>query len=371
VRILLVTPFYEPAWAYGGIARATSGLARALAARGHQVLVVTARLAAEDPAEQEAGGVRVLRFDSPGFLTRRLFPWPRGLARRLRAECPHLDVAHIASHRQGFALVAWRALRAARIPYIVQPHGTYPHHAARRMAKQLFDLLAGDGLIRGARSLLAVSQAEAADLPPGTPVIPNGVAPVGSAPATGELPTTLGQTLLFVGSDAPQKRAHLLGNVLQALPRVRLSLLGRFGRAFRERFAAFGDRVEFPGVLAGDSLASAYATADLLVHPAVGEAFGLAPFEASLFGTGSVAVGGHGCGEWLARAGGCVVPADAPDALVEAVRLRIDNPALAKREAEAVAGFARRHLTWSEVAERVDQLYRSVLSANYPGPQMG
>ena len=43
MKLLHVTPFYEPAWAYGGMVRAVAGLCRALAKRGHDVTVVTAR----------------------------------------------------------------------------------------------------------------------------------------------------------------------------------------------------------------------------------------------------------------------------------------------------------------------------------------
>ena len=43
-----MTPFYEPAWAYGGMVRASAALCRALAGRGHQVTVATALLAVLD-----------------------------------------------------------------------------------------------------------------------------------------------------------------------------------------------------------------------------------------------------------------------------------------------------------------------------------
>src|SRR5262249_33545291 len=59
VKLLHVAPFYEPAWAYGGMARAASALARAQAARGDDVTVVTARWDAAHAAEDRLGGVRV------------------------------------------------------------------------------------------------------------------------------------------------------------------------------------------------------------------------------------------------------------------------------------------------------------------------
>jgi glycosyltransferase involved in cell wall biosynthesis len=164
-----------------------------------------------------------------------------------------------------------------------------------------------------------------------------------------------------VGTDRPQKRGHLLPLLLDALPGCDLHLVGRFGPRFRRRFAALGERVIAAGVLAGDALAAQYASADVVVHPAVGEAFGLVPFEAALAGTAAVVAGGHGCGEWFGRAGGCVVPPDDVGALIAAVRTRLDERERAHAEARSVAEFARQHLTWDQVATALESVYGDVL----------
>ena len=144
---------------------------------------------------------------------------------------------------------------------------------------------------------------------------------------------------------------------------MRLQVVGRFGRRFARRFGPFGNRVTLSGPLQGQALASAYASADLLVHPAVDEAFDLAPFEAALLGTPAVVAGGHGCGEWFAKAGGCVVAPDDPVALAEAAQARLSDRAAAEREAAAVADFARRELTWDRAAQAMEAVYGGVLKA--------
>jgi glycosyltransferase involved in cell wall biosynthesis len=116
------------------------------------------------------------------------------------------------------------------------------------------------------------------------------------------------------------------------------------------------------GVLSGDALAAAYAGADLLVHPGVGEAFGLVPFEAALAGTAAVVAGGHGCGEWYGRAGGCVVPPDDVARLSAAVRERLAAPDRAAAEALATASFAREHLTWDRAATAMESVYARALA---------
>jgi glycosyltransferase involved in cell wall biosynthesis len=165
VNVLHVAPFYEPAWAYGGMARACGALCRALARRGHQVTVVTARLDPAHAPEEGLGGVRVLRFECPAALNRRLFPWTPALRGFLLAEAPRSDIAHVHGHRSGFAWTARRVFQRVRLPYVLETHGTYPAHRQRGVLKWSFDRLAGHGIVADAAALLALSDAEARELP--------------------------------------------------------------------------------------------------------------------------------------------------------------------------------------------------------------
>jgi glycosyltransferase involved in cell wall biosynthesis len=360
MRILHVTPFYEPAWGYGGMARSSAGLCRALARRGHEVTVATALLDGHSPLEEDRDGVRVRRFRGPALLKSLLVPWGWGLREFLRREVDSFDLAHLHGHRSGFAIAAAQALRAAGRPWVLMTHGTFPSHGQFPRAKGVFDRLFGDRIVRQADVLLALSHCEAHDLPRPARVVPNGVEPCGVAPPAPPRPRP---RLLFVGTDRPQKRARVLPQVLAALPSVELHLVGRFRPAFQQSLAAVADRVTDCGVLARDALAAQYGSADLVVHPAVGEAFGLVPFEAALAGTAAIVAGGHGCGEWFARAGGCVVPPDDVGALVAAVRARLDDRERARKEARSVAEFARRHLTWDQAAVALESVYAEVLGA--------
>jgi glycosyltransferase involved in cell wall biosynthesis len=340
------------------MARCSAALCRSLARRGHEVTVVTAQLSASDPLEERLDEVRVRRFAGPAFLARRLVPWGRGLSRFLRDELADINVAHLHGHRSGIAVTARRELAAADVPWVLLSNGTYPHHGQHTLAKRVFDGLWGARVVSGAAALIAVSEAEARELPRAASVVPNGVAACATSAAAPREPGRL----LFVGSDRPQKRALRFLALLGALPGASLTLVGRYDDAFRRRFGGFGARVAFAGVLPAAELGSRYAGAALLVQPAVGEAFGLAPFEAAMAGTGGVVAGGHGCGEWFGRAGGCVVRPDDDRALAEAVGRRLSDPTLAAHEASVVAGFARRELTWERAAEQVEAVYGDVLS---------
>jgi glycosyltransferase involved in cell wall biosynthesis len=225
--------------------------------------------------------------------------------------------------------------------------------------KSLFDTVLGNRLVNEAGALIAVSVSEARDLPRPAQVIPNGVEECGTPPSKSAARDR--PRLLFVGSDRPQKRGHLLVELLSRLPEVELELVGPFGPAFPRRFASMEGRVTFRGVRSGDDLAQSYAGADLLVHPAVGEAFGLVPFEAALAGTAAVVAGGHGCGEWYGRAGGCVVPQDDAAALADAVRARLRDRDLAAQEVLHVAEFTRSHLTWAAAARAFESAYQELV----------
>jgi glycosyltransferase involved in cell wall biosynthesis len=357
VRILHVTPFYEPFRAYGGMVRCSSALCRALAVRGHEVTVATALLEPGPPADEQQDGVRVRRFAGPALPARLLFPLARGLRGFLDAELPRTDVVHLHGHRNGLAAVTWWAAQAAGKPVVLLPNGTYPRHGQRVAVKAVYDLAVGERIVRDAAALVAVSEAEARDLPRPAVVVPNGVEPCGCAASGG--PRTRPR-LLFVGTDRPQKRWPALLPLLEALPEAELHVVGRFGSSAAAALARLSSRLRFSGVLAGDALATAYADADLLVHPAVGEAFGLVPFEAAFAGTAAVVAGGHGCGEWFARAGGCVVPPDDPGALLEAVRRRLERNDVGAEETRRVGAFARERLTWESTAASIEVVYESV-----------
>ena len=397
MRVLQVTPFFPPAPARGGMARAAGGLCQALAGAGHEVTVFTSSTTAA--SEERRGAVRVRRFPGPRWLADRLVPFGRGIEAAIAAEARAFDIAHLHGHRSGIVRQAAAALRRARVPWVLQPHGTFPHHGQRRLAKAVWDAAGGMEAVTRARALLALSDAEARDLPAPAVVVGSGVrspssrwggtsaisqgASLPPTPPTGPSPAGVGERppdrltagpgprprLLFVGSDAPQKRGRALVDLLRALPEADLDLVGPIGARFLAGFGALAARVTVHGVLEDDALATVLEGADLLLHPAVGEAFGMVPFEASLAGTGAVVAGGHGCGEWFARAGGCVVPPDDPERLLRETRRRIADPALGRAEAAAVASFAGRELTWAQAAARVSAVYDTVAGDRATAPR--
>ncbi|BBL78753.1 glycosyl transferase [Rubrobacter xylanophilus] len=95
--------------------------------------------------------------------------------------------------------------------------------------------------------------------------------------------------IVFVGRLAPEKGIEQLRSALEKLPGVRLALVGDgpARRDLQRRFA--GTPTIFAGMLHGEDLAAAYASADLFVFPSTTETLGMAMLEALASGVPVVA----------------------------------------------------------------------------------
>ena len=137
LRILHVAPYFENAWAYGGIPRVVAAQVHALAAAGHHVTVATTdvrdavsrssapgdtALSSLAPrAERTADGIEVRIF--PNLSNTIAYRWqfytPRGFAGWLDASISAFDVAHLHACHNLLTAVAAKRLRRAGIPYVV------------------------------------------------------------------------------------------------------------------------------------------------------------------------------------------------------------------------------------------------------------
>src|SRR3954463_14373925 len=75
LNLLHLTPYYAPAYAFGGVTRAVEGMARALAARGHSVTVLTTDALSQTERYRGAldidqDGVRVVRVPNRSVMLR-------------------------------------------------------------------------------------------------------------------------------------------------------------------------------------------------------------------------------------------------------------------------------------------------------------
>jgi glycosyltransferase involved in cell wall biosynthesis len=420
LRILHVAPYFEQAWAYGGIPRVVAAQAHALAAAGHQVTVATtdardsksrttpagrsgsSRLAPR--AERTADGIDVLVF--PNLSNTAAYHWqfymPRGFAGWLRANARTFDVAHLHACRNLLTARAAPALRRAGVPFVVQPNGTARRIERRLAAKAVFDVLFGDDLLADAACIIAVSGCERRQLQellspgsrdpglhrPADPgadgrasdskiqLVPNPLAPLPSCclPERGRFRERLGLTaaplLMYLGTLSPRKQPAVLARAAAALGRPDLQLVYAGPDMGEERATRLAvrrnglePRTRFTGLLAGPARYAALADADVLVYPSYGEVFGLVPLEALQAGTPVIVSNDSGCGEIIdSLGGGMLVPPGNPARLASAIETILANLPRWRAAAARAGAEASRRFHPDAVAVELEAVYREAVS---------
>ena len=166
----MVTPYFHPAWQYGGTPRAAFELARALAARGHHVRVLTtdsagdSRFSRDEIHTKNTHGIEVRYYRNiSNYLARRhrLF-LPAQFQREVRKELADCDVLHIHEFRSTLTVPAARTARELSIPYVLSPHGGL-RHLGKHAAKTIFDVLWGRAILDGAAAVLVLTGKEERD----------------------------------------------------------------------------------------------------------------------------------------------------------------------------------------------------------------
>jgi glycosyltransferase involved in cell wall biosynthesis len=168
MRILQVTPYFAPAWAYGGPPRVMYDYATGLVERGHEVSVLTtdaldARERAR-PDRERMGGVDVHRLPnlSNSLAWKRKKYLPRGLVRHLAREIGRVDIVHVTDTRTYLTATAYAASRARGVPLCLSPHGSLPGSAGLRgTVKKVYDRALVRPMLGEAALLLAQTNHEA------------------------------------------------------------------------------------------------------------------------------------------------------------------------------------------------------------------
>jgi glycosyltransferase involved in cell wall biosynthesis len=363
LRILQVTPYFPPAWGYGGPPRVMWAYAAGLAARGHEVTVYTTDvLDGEQRARsrnETMGGVEVRRFPnlSNGLAWRRKKYLPRRLFRTLLAEIGSYDAVHATDTRTFLTASTYLASRRRGVPFCLSAHGSLPGSSGLRgLVKRAYDTALVRPMLERAALLLAQTdhEAELYRAGGGRPTairrlpLPLELEEV-VAGADGRLRRLAGlpdgsRILLFLGRIHRLKGLDVLCEALEPLlqrdPSLVLVVVGRDDGQWGDIQARFrhlldGGSVRFVGPLYGDERFSAYAEADVFcLTPRHWEETSLAALEAAACGTPIVVTEQAEIPGLDAADGGRIVPLD-PAAIRSAVAevlARKDEMGAAARE---------------------------------------
>lgn len=365
--------------------------AKALTARGHEVVVISAvgvtpmmkrlrpgqaEVAARTPREAVIDGVQVFY---PRYLTlgnagekllggRLLAKSALPVARRLHREKP-FDLVH--AHmlpRDGHAglLVA----RALGIPFALTVHGTdifhyfipgqapWPRNV--KIAREADALMAVSTLLmsrvapyrgEGKRSRVVPNGVDLSLVPEKTDNTPRAVISVGTLKARKCMDRTL-EAFAHLAGDYPDATLTIVGiGEMEAQLRARIAELGLEGR------------VTLTGGLPHGEVLARMAKSDLFVLPSWGEGYGIVYIEAMAAGCIAVGAQGEGIEDTITDGeNGFLVPAGDIDATERVMRAVFEN----RERYAALRERGRRDaraLTWARNAQTVEEIYFELLNS--------
>jgi glycosyltransferase involved in cell wall biosynthesis len=373
MRILLASPAYWPAHAFGGPVVVARELVSRLVARGHEVDVVTTTL--RDVAEPPAPRTRVETLDGARvtyLATPLRYRW-MGITPTLPLALRRLttpDVVHVMGFRDPVTtgVAAW--CRVRRVPYVFEPVGMFRPRLRKVALKRLFDSTLARGVASGARLVVVSSPRERDDVA-AAGVDPARIRMRGNAfpdpppsgdgdPLAGIVPAGA-PVVLYVGRIAAEKGIEHLVEAARALPDVHIVLAGPDDR--HGTLALVGaaqvdprtaGRVHLLPATAGPPF-DLYRRADVFVLASGGENFGLVAAEAASVGTPVVVSDRTGVASSFADGEALVVPYDAR-ATVAALGRVLGDEALRRSLAEGARRAAARS-TWDAVVDAQLAIY--------------
>jgi glycosyltransferase involved in cell wall biosynthesis len=385
----------------GGPAHGLVPLAGALADLGHDVTVYARRDGESQPAKTSlvpgvtlerlpAGPAAVLPSDE---VLAHMSAFSNQLARRWNRS--HPDIVH--AHYWTSGLAALAATRDVSVPVVQTFHtlGVSERRGHTVQAAGLDRRIKMEALIaRSARAVVASSSGEQEDLTRlGVPrrsvaVVPYGVdtsqfVPEGPVARRSSKPRLLAVDPLV----SPDPVAGII-RAFAEVPGCELVIAGGPARAdlaghpvYRELMALAASldvdrRVVFVGQVSQARMPALLRSADLLVHTALYEPFGMAPLEAMACGTPVMAIaGGTHEDEVVDGATGVLVRPGRPAALAARIRHLLATPMLLQGYGIAAADRARSRYSWDRIGRETLAVYeRSLpggrLAAGLPGDDL-
>ncbi|GAB1422064.1 glycosyltransferase [Anaerolineales bacterium] len=388
MHIIHITPYYTPAYAFGGVVRACEGMTQALAQQGHQVTVITSdslnsgqRL--QGPLEENIHGVQVLRVPNYAPWLRGKFNLssPKGLRAQAAKHLDQADIVHVHEYRTLENLLLIPEIRKRHIPIVLSPHGTLNTSTGRSTLKKLWDHFLSPRIAHDITHIVVLAENEAEEVravwknfaPPlvedQISIIPNGVnmhtfSQIGDGSAfrkryqIGDSETVV----LYMGRLQERKNVDLLIRAFQQadVPNSRLVIAGP-DEGMLERLQPLIDaRVILTGFLDGEARLEAFAAANLFALAARGEGLSMAMLEAMAAGLPLLISPECNFPQAETEGVGRVLEID-QTAWAQALRQALTDPQWLKEGGKRSQVLIERDYIWDSIALRLESLYLSLL----------
>jgi glycosyltransferase involved in cell wall biosynthesis len=383
MRILHVVPSYYPAVRYGGPIRSVHGLARALAARGHDVHVYTTNV--DGPSNADVPLRAPVNLDDvsvwyfPTALGRRFFRSP-DMDRALGMNIDGFDVVHTHSVFLWPTTAAARAARAHDVPYVLAPRGMLVADLIRRkswLSKRAWMVAFERHNVEAAAAVHATSKVEADEIwrlglrYQRIIIVGNGAEMPGAGPNAHNGVASNDQQrpiILFLGRVNWKKGLDRLIPAMVHLPEAELVVAGDDDEGYRATMAALAgnlgiaSRVRFLGPLHGPEKWALLESARVLALPSYSENFGNVVLEAMALGCPVVVTPEVGlAGVIRDSSAGLVTPGE-PELLARALHSIIIDRDAARAMGQAGRKTVAERFTWEVVAGDMERAYQQITS---------
>ncbi len=381
MRILHCLYYYRPH--YSGLTVYTERLARALAARGHQVTVLTSRYARSLPRSERIDGVEVRRIPVAATISKGPI-MPAFLLNGWRLARQH-DVIHLHVPQLDAAPLALMA-RTLRRPAVLTYHCdlSLPRSPLNALANRMSHL--ADRVTASACSAIVTNSRDYAEqslllsrhldrlhiITPPIAVADASEAAIAGVRRRAQLEpgeTVIGMAARLAAEKGAEALAEALPAVLQHFPKARVLYVGQYQNVMGEEayarrlmplIEALGHHWVFLGVLSEAEMGAFYRLCTVTVLPSQNrtESFGMVQLESMACGTPVVASDLPGVRRPVSMTGmGKTVPAGDTRALSNALIEVLGAPGAFRKDA---AGITNRFGPAS-VALQYEQLYTSLL----------
>jgi glycogen synthase len=375
---------YPPSSA-GGMAAHVDGLSHALHRAGHEVVLVTRRVAGTD-VDQDLGGVRILRADVD-------LPWlPDDPIAATASANHHLvamttllgdwrpDVVH--AHDWGVAWAAEVLGTLFGVPIVTTFHGTERgRHGGHLAPGRPTDINSVEWWqAHRARRVIASTKLMVRDIVDGFEIDPDHVTriPAGIDPAWWEAagpdedPAARRSRLVLAWGRVQYEKgfqvlARAVGTLRQRVEGLECMIAGR-GSYLPELqsqidIAGVGDLVELPGFLSDNQLRAAIHQAGCVVIPSLYEPFGVVALEALAGGAPLIAADTGGLAELVGGTGSALLfePGNAA-ALADCIERVLTDARLAEGLVRRGRELLQASYSWDAIAARTVAVYTDAAS---------
>lgn len=391
LRILIVTPFFPPAWSYGGPVRVTYDHARELAKREHNITVATTdvldakhRFSGPTSIITKMENFSVIRFRNvSNFLAKRNLHLPIGFSKWLQKNITNFDLVHLHDFFTQQNIISEKLCQKKKIPFVLTTHGVLDPYRLKILAKpkKIF-LHLYKNILNNADKILALTEKEKKDLENlGTPaekitIVPNGISketqPVEFNPTSflKKYDVQDQKFFLFLGRIHKIKGVDILiktfAKITHHFPEYKLVIAGpdEGFLTFAKKMAQdlkLQNKIIFTGILAGAEKMNAFKSAKLFIMPSVHEPFGLVALEAGFLGTPVIIMKNSGLAPTFAKYQAGLLAKTNKDDLAQKIEEALNNPTQTKKYAANLQQLIHENFTTAKIAEKLEKIYLKII----------